>query len=85
VFEHVTFDEPIDPALFTVPAQDVSGVEPPVSERLTLEEAVRRAKFTVLVATRLPGAEHFHLEPTYEPARPGASRDQLTLFYMGGR
>jgi len=85
VVEHVAFDEAIDPALFTVPEEDVSGVEPPISERLSLEQAIRRAPFTVLVPTRLPDSDHMHLEPTYHPARPWGDLEHLVLFYMGGR
>jgi hypothetical protein len=82
----VNFDEPLDEALFTyIPAagEQVRPAEP-IAEHLTLEAAVARMPFAVLVPARLPDPEHSQIQVMYHPRRLRAPRAYLTLMYVGG-
>jgi hypothetical protein len=81
----VAFDQVIENELFTYTPEIGEQVRPPVPVvvRLTLESAVARMPFVVLVPTRLPDADHTELEILHHPARRGSDREYLTLMYRG--
>lgn len=81
----VSFDEPLEPSLFTynpVPGEQV-GPKTPSVELLTLAGAVWRMPFTVLVPTRVPDAEHSHFDVMYHPPRRQRGWGHLALMYRG--
>jgi hypothetical protein len=82
----VTYDEPIEDALFTYAPRDGEQVvsEPQVVERLSLEAAKQRMPFTILVPSQLPDAAHGHLEVMYHPPRIRSPRPYLHLVYQFG-
>jgi outer membrane lipoprotein-sorting protein len=67
----VAFDEPLDDGLFTYTPRRGEQVRPadPIVEHLTLQAAVARIPFTVLVPVRLPDSEHGDVEVMYHPPR----------------
>jgi hypothetical protein len=81
----VVFDEPLDDALFTYKPAFGEQVRPAdrISEQLTLEAAVARMPFVVLVPARLPDPEHSSVMVMYHPPRLRSSRAFLCLMYMG--
>lgn len=81
----VVFDEPLDDALFTYKPAFGEQVRPAdaITEQLTLEAAVARMPFVVLVPTRLPDPEHSTVMVMYHPPRWRSSRAYLSLMYMG--
>jgi hypothetical protein len=83
----VAFDEPIDDTLFSYTPAIGEEVRPadPIVEHLTLEAAVARMPFTVLIPTRVPDPEHNHFEVLYYPPRSRSRRRGLSLMYRGGQ
>ncbi len=81
----VAFDEPIDGDLFSYTPDPSDLVKPavPIVERLTLEAAVARMPFTVLVPSWVPDAEHNDFELMYHRSRPKSVRAHLALMYRG--
>lgn len=81
----VAFDQPLDATLFTYTPRRGEQVRPanPVFEGMSLEGAVKRMPFTVLVPTRVPDAEHANLQVFYHHPRPRSPRPLLSLMYMG--
>jgi hypothetical protein len=81
----VVFDEPLDDALFTYIPAFGEQVRPadPITEQLTLEAAVARMPFVVLVPAHLPDPEHSTVMVMYHPPRLRPSRAYLGLMYMG--
>lgn len=80
----VTFDEPLDPSLFSFSPADGEQVHPatPIVEHLTLAAAIDRVPFTVFVPTQLPDRDHTQVHAIFHPPRRGAGRPFLTLMYM---
>jgi hypothetical protein len=80
----ISFDEEIDDGLFTYsPAVGEQLREPiPVAEHLTLEAAVARAPFAVLIPTRIPGSGRHQLMVMRHPARLKSPRESLWLSYV---
>jgi hypothetical protein len=83
---NVTFDEPLEDALFTYDPRGGEQVAPapPIVERLTVAAAAVRMPFTVFVPSRLPDAEHAQLNVHYlAPRGPGGSGwSSLQLMYF---
>ncbi len=81
----VVFDEPIGDDLFsyTPHPSDQVRTAAPIVERMTLEAAVARMPFTVLVPSCVPDAEHNDFEVMYHPPRPQSARAHLALMYRG--
>jgi len=83
----ITFDQRLDDSLFcyTPVVGEQIREKDPVVEHLTLEAAVSRMPFTVLVPTRLPDPEHSQLEVMYHPSRMRSPRAYLSLMYRGNK
>ncbi len=83
----VAFDESLGDSLFTYTLRPGEQVRPadPIVERMTLQAAVARMPFTVLVPVRLPDSEHGDFEVMYHPPRLRSPRAYLTLMYRGGQ
>lgn len=81
----VAFDEPIADELFSYTPDPNAQARPatPITERLTLEAAVARMSFTVLVPSWVPDAEHNDFEVMYHPPRRRSARTSLMLMYRG--
>jgi len=81
----VAFDQVIEDELFTYTPEIGEQVRPavPITMHLTLESAVARMPFVVLVPTRLPDADHIHLEIIHCPSRRGSDREVLILTDRG--
>jgi hypothetical protein len=79
----IAYDEKIDDGLFSYsPAVGEQLREPiPVAEHLTLEAAVARVPFTVLIPTRIPGFGGEQFEVIRLPARPKSPREYLWISY----
>jgi hypothetical protein len=79
----IAYDEKIDDGLFSYsPAVGEQLREPiPVVEHLTLEAAVARVGFTVLVPTRVPGSGRHQLNVVRHPAHPKSLRESLWIMY----
>jgi hypothetical protein len=79
--DEIAFDEPIDAALFRhegEPGERVVGLHESVGEHVPIEEAARRASFTVLVPTALGRGWQMHV--LYTPAGGGSGlRETVTL------
>ena len=86
VVSEVAFDETLDDGLFTYTPEVGAQVAPrlPVSEVVSLQSALTRVSFTVLIPTHLPDPDHTTLQVHYDPPRgPGGSgRRSLTLMYF---
>jgi hypothetical protein len=82
----VIFDEPINPSLFHYTPTYGEQVRPadPIIEHLSLEAAIRRSQFTVLVPWQVPNADHAQLEVMNHPGRLASSRPYLLLLYRWG-
>jgi hypothetical protein len=80
----IGYDEKIDDSLFSyTPAVGEQFREPiPIAEHLTLEAAVARVSFTVLIPTRVPGAGRYRSEVIFHSARPESPRAYLWIAYM---
>jgi hypothetical protein len=83
----VAFDEPLDESLFICAPDAGQSVRPatPIVERMTLETAVARMPFTVLVPTSLPYEAVHGFEVMFHPARSNSPRAYLSLVYRGER
>jgi hypothetical protein len=81
----ITFDQPLDDSLFchTPDVGEQIREKDTAIERLTLEAAVSRMPFTVLVPTRLPDPEHSQLEVMHHPSRMRSPRAYFSLMYRG--
>ncbi|QEH35946.1 hypothetical protein OJF2_45030 [Aquisphaera giovannonii] len=81
----VSFDDPIDPALFTYEADPGDQVEPrPAAvEQLSIAGEVERMPFVVLVPTRVPDAAHALCEFHYFPPSRRQRWPHLSLMYRG--
>jgi hypothetical protein len=81
----ITFDQPIKDEMFRY--EPVGGEQvrekDPIVERLTLESAISRMSFKVLVPTRLPDPAHSQLEVMYHPSRMRSPRAYLSFMYRG--
>jgi hypothetical protein len=79
----IAYDEKIDDGLFSYsPAVGEQLRQPiPVAEHLTLEAAVARVAFTVLIPTRVPGSGGHQLDVIRCPARPKSPREYLWIAY----
>jgi hypothetical protein len=81
----VIFDEPLESDLFTytpVVGEQVRPAET-IVEHMTLEAAIRRMPFVVLVPARLPDAEHSQVDVMYHPSRRRSPWAHLSLMYRG--
>ncbi len=83
--QDISFDEPLDDELFTYVPELGEQVHPsvPVVEHVSLDAAIARMPFTVLVPNPLPDADHTHLEMMFHPARKKSPRAFLTLSFHG--
>lgn len=79
----VVFDERLDDGLFRYTPGYGEQVRPatPIVERLSLEAAVRRMAFPVLIPKEVPDADHAHVEVMYHPPRIPSTRPYLALMY----
>lgn len=79
----VAFNEELDSSLFIYTPALGEQVNPavPFVEHLSLESAVARMPFAVLVPTTVPDQDHTQLEVMYHPARLRLARSHLTLMY----
>lgn len=82
----VAFDEPLTDDLFRFVSPDGSPVRSPRDtfprpEPLSVEEAARRASFTVLVPTRLP--EGWAVDATYSPPSDRPPRPDQVNLHLG--
>src|SRR5207245_3036086 len=80
------FDGGLDPTLFTYIPEPGEQVRPatPVVERLTLEAAVARLPFTILVPKRGIEFDRALLDTWYCPSRKGSERPYFTIMYHLG-
>lgn len=80
----ISYDEKIDSGLFSYsPAVGEQLREPiPVAEHLTLEAAVARVPFTVLIPDRIPGSGRHQLIIVRHPARLDSPRESLWISCM---
>lgn len=81
----VAFDEPLDSSLFSYTPAAGEQVRPadPITEHLTLEAALVRMPFAVLVPARVPDPDQSQLEVMYHPPRLRSPRGYLCLTYGG--
>jgi hypothetical protein len=80
----VAFDEPLDDGLFAYTPACGEQVRPaePVVELLSLDAAITRMPFTVLVPTRVPYQEtHPAFDVEYHPSRGSSGRGSLLITY----
>lgn len=79
----VVFDEPLDEGLFRYTPAYGEQVRPatPIVELLSLEAAVRRMAFPVLIPKEVPDADRARLDVMYYPPRIPSSRPHLSLTY----
>jgi len=79
----VAFDEALDDRLFEYAPSAAQEVRPatPISERLTLEAAVERMPFTVLLPSRVSESAKGPFEVVYHPPRRNSPRACLSLFW----
>ncbi len=77
------FDQPLDDTLFTYTPAFGEQVRPEekICERLTLESAVERMLFVVLVPSQLPDSEEAPLCVVYHPPRLRSPRSSLMIGY----
>jgi outer membrane lipoprotein-sorting protein len=80
----VAFDGSLDDGLFTYTPRQGEQVRPadPIVEHLTLEAAILRMPFTVLIPRRVPDSESRDFEVMYHSPRPRC-RPFLSLMYRG--
>lgn len=81
----VKFDEPLDDALSSyspMEGEQLRAAEP-IAERLTLETAISRMPFVVLVPSRLSAIGGEAFEVMYHPPRLRSPRAHLGLMYRG--
>jgi hypothetical protein len=80
----ISYDEKIDDGVFNyAPAVGEQLREPiPVAEHLTLEAAVSRVSFKVLIPARVPGLGRHRRMITRLPARPKSQQESLWISYM---
>jgi hypothetical protein len=83
----IAFDESLDPGLFIYEPRPGQQVAPavPVVEHMSLEAAIARMPFTVLVPTRVPNPEHARADVMYHPPRRQGGWSHLTLSYRGSQ
>jgi hypothetical protein len=83
----VQFDESLDANLFTYAPMEGEQFRPadPIAEHLTLEAAVSRMPFTVLVPTRLTGFDGAAFEVMYHPPGRRSKHAHLVLMYRGDK
>jgi len=81
----VHFDEHLSGELFRYDAAAGETIPPtaPISERISLAEAIARMPFTVLVPQRLSSEAKSRREVMYQPARSGRE-GSLAIVYGGG-
>jgi hypothetical protein len=81
----VVFDELLDSSLFTYTPAVGEQVRPAdtIVEHMTLEAAIRRMPFVVLVPTHLPDAKHSQVDIMYHPSRRRSPWAHLGLMYRG--
>jgi hypothetical protein len=81
----VAFDEAMEDSLFTYTPLGGEQVRPAdtIVEQLTLDAAVARMPFTVLVPMHLPDSGHTDFEVMYHPPRMRSPREHLSLMYRG--
>jgi hypothetical protein len=81
----VDFDETLGDGLFSYTPRQGEQVRPadPIVERLTLQAAVLRMPFTVLVPKRVLGSEPGDFEVMYHAPRLRSPRPFLCLMYRG--
>lgn len=81
----VAFDEPIDDNFFIYTASPREQVRPakPITERLSLDDAIARMPFTVLIPSWLPDSERTDFEVMYHPPRSQSDRAKLTVMNRG--
>jgi hypothetical protein len=82
---NIQFDPPLDDSLFihTPEIGEQTLERGPISEQLTLDAAVLRMPFKVLVPTRVPDPAHSQFEVMYHPARMRSPRASLMFMYRG--
>jgi hypothetical protein len=83
----VTFDEPFDDSFFIYTPSLSEQARPanPIIEHLTLEAAIARMPFTVLIPSWLPDSLRTNFEVTYHPPRSQPGRADLTIRYRGDK
>ncbi len=79
----VAFDEPLDESLFHYVPTSGDQLRPaePVVEHLSLDAAVRRVPFVVLLPKEVPDADHVQLEVMFDSSRDPSSPPHLMLMY----
>jgi hypothetical protein len=81
----IEFDRALDESLFKFEPSQGEPVEAakPISERVSLLAAARRAPFKVLRPMKLPGEDQLEPHVTYHPSRPNCRDEHLTIFFLG--
>jgi hypothetical protein len=79
------FDQPLDESLFLFAPHGGEQIRPvdTIREPITLEAAIQRMPFTVLVPARVPDPEHSDVEVMYFPPRMKAPHAHLDFVYRG--
>ena len=81
----IALDETLDDGLFVYAPRPGEQVRPPdpIVEPLSLEAAVARMPFTVLVPSPSPFGQNVRMDIAYHPPRLQSPRPYLTLMYLG--
>jgi hypothetical protein len=79
----VAFDEPLDDSLFRYVPTSGEQLRPaePIVEPLSLDAAVRRVPFVVLLPKEVPDADHVQLEVMFHCSHDPSSPPRLMLMY----
>jgi outer membrane lipoprotein-sorting protein len=82
--ENIIFDSSLDPALFSYTPELGEQVRPaiPVTEQMSLEAAVARLPFRILIPTRGIDFDRAHLHTFYHPSRKGSDRPYFSIMYF---